>query len=61
MTLFAPPPSSRPQEHRDSSGSGPVKTVLSGMGITKGKIRKVDAIARANHPNGHKPQRAYSA
>jgi len=31
------------------------------MGITKRKIRKLDAIARANHPEGHKAQRAYSA
>jgi len=31
------------------------------MGITKRKIRKLDAIARAKHPEGHKAQRAYSA
>ena len=40
-------------------GHPPVKTVLSGTGITKGKTRKLDAIARANQPNGHKPQRVY--
>ena len=39
----------------------PVKAVLSGMGITKRKIRKLDAIARANHPEGHRVQRTYSA
>jgi hypothetical protein len=31
------------------------------MGIRKGKIVNLDAIARANQPNDHKPQRAYSA
>jgi len=31
------------------------------MGITKRKVRKLDAIARANRPDGHEAQRAYSA
>jgi len=31
------------------------------MGITKRKVRKLDAIARANHPDCRKAQRAHSA
>ena len=61
MNLFAPSAATPPQDRQDSSIGIPVKSVLSGMGITKRKIRKLDAIARANHPEGHKAQRAYSA
>ena len=61
MNLFPSSPTTPPQEKRDSSAAVSVREVLSGMAITKRKIRKLDAIARANHPEGHKTQRAYSA
>jgi replication initiator protein len=61
MNLFAPSAATPPQDRQDSSIGIPVKSVLSGMGITKRKIRKLDAIARANHPEGQKPKRAYSS
>jgi len=61
MNLFAPGSPMPSQDRRDSSVAVPVKSVLSGMGITKRKVRKLDAIARAHHPDGRKAQRAYSA
>jgi hypothetical protein len=61
MNLFAPGSPIPSQDRRDSSVAVPVKSVLSGMGITKRKVRKLDAIARANHPDGRKAERAYSA
>ena len=61
MSLFAPGSPIPSQDRRDSSLGVPIRSVLSGMGITKRKVRKLDAIARANHPEGHKAQRAYSA
>jgi Plasmid encoded RepA protein len=62
MNLFSPRATQVPQQgSRDSSIAVPVKSVLSSMGITKRKSRKLDAVARAKHPEGHKTQRAYSA
>jgi hypothetical protein len=61
MNRFAPGSPIPSQDRRDSSVAVPIKSVLSGMGIIKRKGRKLDAIARVKHPEGHKAQRAYSA
>ena len=61
MNLFAPAAPMPPQDRRNSSTSVPIKSVLSGMGITKRRIKKLDAIARAHQPESRKTQRAYSA
>ena len=47
MNLFAPAFPTLPQEDRDYFVGVPVSGVLSDMGITKRKFRKLDAIARA--------------
>jgi len=61
MNLFAQPISIPLQDPRDASSAVTVSSVLSGKGITKRKIRKLAAIARAKHTEGHKARRAYSA
>ena len=60
MSLFEPP------AHRPLSGQptslrpATVCSVLSSIGITKRKLKKLDAIASAHDPQ-HRQQRAYSA
>ncbi len=61
MTLFAPVPLTNPHGHPDSSIAVPVGTVLSGIGITKRKIRKLDAIAQVHSSDGRQNPRAFSA
>lgn len=61
MNLFVPGSPVPSQDRRDSSVAVPVKSVLSSMGITKRKVRKLDAIARAHQPDDRKVQHAYSA
>lgn len=61
MNLFAPCGPTPPQDRREFSIGIPVSSALSGVGITKHKIKKLDAIARANHPDGRKAPPAYTA
>ncbi|MGH9395732.1 MAG: replication protein RepA [Terriglobia bacterium] len=59
MSLFQPPTLCAPSTRSESSRPVPAAAVLSSIGITKRKIKKLDAIARAREP--HRSQaRAYS-
>lgn len=60
MSLF-PPPVIRPRSASpELTGLVPVAAVLASAGITKRKIKKLDAIARAREPH-RRQQRAYSS
>jgi len=62
MNLFASFAPTPPQDRRESSIGLPVKSVLSGMGITKRKIRKLDAICLVREERSNlKQELAYHA
>jgi hypothetical protein len=60
MKLILPSRVGRPSAPTESSGLLPVDSVLSSIGITQRKLKKLDTIARAQVSQLH-PQRAYSA
>lgn len=61
MNVFPHAPPSASQAKHRSGEAVPVGAILPQLGITKRKIKKLDAIARARHPEGQKPDRAFSA
>jgi hypothetical protein len=61
MNLFLPRPPVASKESQDSTAAVSVMELQSRMAITKRKIRKLDAIARAPHSEGHRTQRVSSA
>lgn len=60
MSLFQPPLPSAPSGPSSSSGLIPVAAVLSSVGLTKRKIKKLDAIASAREPQ-RLQHRAYTS
>jgi len=62
MNLFVPFAPTPPQDRPESSIGIPIKSVLSGMGITKRQIRKLDAICLVREQRSNRKQElAYHA